>query len=151
MIDEVHSKAVFKEATIMSTRHARIDVCYLRQRLYASLCPNLFEFSPRWGGKGGVVALFDHFGLVLAVSTGVQHGKYKCTTLQVLTWLLAFHPPIGVVLLWNKVFFSFANARYCFLAIWKTSFLGSLTQALLTTMRMGLPSILSSVKDLSLL
>lgn len=123
----------------------------ISDNVFMPACAQIFLNLAHDGGEGGVVALFDHFGSVLAVSTGVQHGKYKCTTLQVLTWLLAFHPPIGVVLLWNKVFFSFANARYCFLAIWKTSFLGSLTQALLTTMRMGLPSILSSVKDLSLL
>ena len=37
MIDEVHCKAIVKETAVMSTRHTRIDVCYLCQHLHTSL------------------------------------------------------------------------------------------------------------------
>ena len=43
MIDKVHCKAIVKETAVVSTRHTRIDVCYLCQRLHASLCPNFID------------------------------------------------------------------------------------------------------------
>ena len=43
MSDKVHSKAIIKETTVMITRHTWIDVCYLSQRLHASLRPNLID------------------------------------------------------------------------------------------------------------
>src|SRR5574344_868098 len=43
MIDEVHCKAIVKETAVMSTRHTRIDVCYLCQHLHTSLRPNLID------------------------------------------------------------------------------------------------------------
>lgn len=35
IINEVHCKAIVKETAVMSTRHTKIDVCNLCQRLYA--------------------------------------------------------------------------------------------------------------------
>ena len=43
IINEVHSKAIAKETAVMSTRHTRVDVCFLCQRFHTSLRPNLID------------------------------------------------------------------------------------------------------------
>lgn len=43
MIDKVHCKAIVKETAVVSTRHTRIDVCYLCQHLHTGLHPNLID------------------------------------------------------------------------------------------------------------
>lgn len=43
VVDEVHCKAIIKEAAVVSARHTSIDVCYLCQRLHTSLRPNLID------------------------------------------------------------------------------------------------------------
>lgn len=43
-VDKIHSEAIVKETAVMITRHTRIDVCYLCQRLYASLRPNFIDY-----------------------------------------------------------------------------------------------------------
>ena len=45
IINEVHCKAVVKQAAVVNARHTRIDVCYLCQRLHTSLRPNLIDSS----------------------------------------------------------------------------------------------------------
>ena len=44
IINEVHCKAIVKEAAVVNTRHTWMDVCYLCQRLHTSLCPNLIDY-----------------------------------------------------------------------------------------------------------
>lgn len=43
IINEVHCKAIIKEAAVVNARHTRIDVCYLCQRLHTSQRPNLID------------------------------------------------------------------------------------------------------------
>ena len=44
VVDEVHCKAIVKETAVVSTRHTRIDVCYLCQHLHTGLRPNLIDY-----------------------------------------------------------------------------------------------------------
>ena len=44
VVDEVHCKAIVKEAAVVNARHTWIDVCYLCQRFHTSLRPNLIDY-----------------------------------------------------------------------------------------------------------